>query len=180
MSRLDPVKNLEGLIDAVAILRGEGRVVELDVAGGGPQEYLNSLMARVTSHGLERQVRWCGHVSGQEKVKLLAVADVFVLPSHSENFGVSVLEAMAAGLPCVLGRGVALANPLEEAGGGIAVDPSGEAIAAGLREYLDSPETRFHAGDAARHLVEREYSIETMASRLTGLYESVSVQDRKP
>ena len=60
--------------------------------------------------GLDARVTWPGLVLGEMKAALLRGAVAFVLPSYSENFGMAVAEALAAGLPCVVGRGVALAQ----------------------------------------------------------------------
>ena len=71
---------------------------------------------------------------------LLASASAFVLPSYSENFGLAVAEALAAGLPCVVSRGVALSAEIEKAGAGIVVDTTPEDIAAGLERLMDDPD----------------------------------------
>ena len=105
LSRIDPVKNLEGLLRALAILRREGLTPALLVGGAGESDYGGSLRDLARGEGVSDQVHWLGQVGGQVKADLLAAADVFVLPSFSENFGLAAVEALAAGLPCVLGRG---------------------------------------------------------------------------
>lgn len=173
LSRLDPKKNLEGLIDALALLRRHGARVSLSVAGSGAPAYMRALVDRVQAMGVERHVRWLGHVSGKEKAEVFAAADIFVLPSFSENFGVSVAEAMAQGIPCIVGRGVALADVIVQAGAGLSVDTDPESIAAGIRHYIASPEARVRSGAAARALAEREFSVSKMGERLVELYDSV-------
>jgi len=176
LSRLDPKKNVEGLLRALALLRHEGAKPELHIAGSGAAAYVASLEALAGTLGVRDQVHWLGFVAGQRKADLLAAADVFVLPSHSENFGIAVAEALAAGLPCVVGRGVAIAPMVVAAGAGVAVEPDPEAIAAGLRRYLGPPESRRAAGAAATELARREYSLERMGQRLAELYESIRRQ----
>lgn len=173
LSRLDPKKNLEGLIDALSVLRHQGAQVSLTIAGSGSPTYVRSLVDRVRSNGLERDVRWLGQVSGEKKLDVLANSDIFVLPSFSENFGVSVVEAMAAGLPCVVGRGVALANAVVQAGAGLSVDTDAHSIAAGIKFYLASYELRATTGYAARDLAYCEFSTEIMGERLVQLYDSL-------
>jgi glycosyltransferase involved in cell wall biosynthesis len=173
LSRLDPIKNLEGLIDAVALMRSRGIDASVKIAGDGAANYVSGLKARAADRGVAKHFSWLGYVSGEVKARLLKSTDIFVLPSHSENFGVAVLEAMAAGMPCVVGRGVALATMLQKAGAGIAVDTSAEGIATGIQHYLDSEAERRRAGVAARELAEREFSMETMSKRLVDLYETV-------
>lgn len=173
LSRLSPVKNLEGLIRALGLLRREGQRPVLLIGGDGERGYIQQLYALAQADGVADQLRWLGYVSGDSKADLLAAADLFALPSFSENFGIAVVEALAAGLPCVLGRGVALAGKVESAGAGVAVDPEPASIAMGLRQYLESAERRRTAGDAARRLARSDYSVERMGEQLVALYRSI-------
>lgn len=173
LGRLDPVKNVEGLLGALGRIRREGLRPTLLVAGDGPADYRRALESRAAAEGVAAQVHWLGEVRGQRKSGLLAAGDVFALPSFSENFGIAAAEALAAGLPCVLGRGVAIAGAVRDAGAGCAVEPTPEAIADGLRTYLTDPGLRASAGVAARVLAAREYSTQAMGRRLVALYESI-------
>jgi glycosyltransferase involved in cell wall biosynthesis len=173
LSRLHPKKNLEGLLRALGLLRREGMQPGLLIGGAGDGAYVGQLHALAREEGVADQLRWLGHVSGDSKADLLEAADLFVLPSFSENFGIAVVEALAAGLPCVLGRGVALAGKVESAEAGVAVDPEPASIAMGLRQYLESAERRRTAGDAARRLARSEYSVERMGEQLVALYRSI-------
>jgi glycosyltransferase involved in cell wall biosynthesis len=173
LSRLDPKKNVEGLLRALGSLRRAGLRPTLSMAGTGEVAYVGRLQALARAEELEPQVRWLGQVSGDTKAELLAMADVFVMPSFSENFGIAVVEAMAAGLPCVVGQGVGLSGAVVQAGAGVAVDTDAESIAAGLRRYLESADLRARAGEAARRLARTAYSCETMGGRLVALYESI-------
>jgi glycosyltransferase involved in cell wall biosynthesis len=89
LSRLDPKKNLEGLLEAVALLKGEFPSLRLLVAGDGTPEYVASLHARAETLGIAAQVVWAGHVEAESKAAAFAAADVFALPSYSENFGIA-------------------------------------------------------------------------------------------
>ncbi len=171
LSRIDPKKNLEGLIGALAMLarRGEGPV--LFVAGTGIEGYVESLRALATKMGIADSIVWLGHLSGEDKAAALAAAELFVLPSFSENFGLAAAEALAAGIPCVLGRGVAIAEDVTAAGAGIAVDPTPEAIADGVTFFLRDEARRAAASSAARRLAEQRYSTRRMGEELVALYE---------
>ncbi len=173
LSRIDPKKNFEGLLLALGILRREGVVPTLLVGGEGASEYLRGLRDIAQRERISDQVHWLGQVGGQVKDNLLAAANLFVLPSLSENFGLAAVEAMAAGLPGVLGRGVALSEDAKRAGAGVVVDPDPESIAAGLRHYLADPDARLAAGAAAIALFQEEFSLERMGERLEGLYRSI-------
>jgi glycosyltransferase involved in cell wall biosynthesis len=174
LSRLDPKKNLDMLIDAVAsspMLRSSCALV---VAGTGDPAYVVSLEARAASAGLSDQILWLGHVEGAEKRAALAAADVFVLPSSSENFGIAAVEALLAGVPCVLGTGVAIARDVEEAGAGVAVSPEPAAVSQALERIL-CPDTsiRHRMALAAARVAEQQFSASRMAEQLVTLYENV-------
>jgi glycosyltransferase involved in cell wall biosynthesis len=173
LSRLDPKKNLESLIDAVALLTAGQGPVQLVVAGAGDPGYVATLRARADARGIASRVQWLGHVEGDTKAHALASAQLFVLPSFSENFGIAAAEALAAGLPCVLGQGVAIAGDVASAGAGLAVAPDPASIAAGLQQLLDDAPRRDAMSLAARRLAVERFSAGAMAESLERLYAEV-------
>lgn len=108
------------------------------------------------------------------KASAFAKAKVFVLASHSENFGVAAAEAMAAGLPVVVSAEVALSSDVRAAGAGIIVERSPEAIAAALQEILDHPEQASVMGAAGIDMVGAKYSPAAIGRELRALYESIA------
>ncbi len=100
LARLVPLKNIEALIRATALLAAKGIDVQTEIAGSGPSE--SSLRALVLSLGVSERVRFLGWDADVKK--LLASWDLLVMPSLEEGFGLSVLEAMAAGRPVVASR----------------------------------------------------------------------------
>ena len=173
MSRLDPKKNVEGLREALALLAAEHSDLVLAVAGGGEPAYVASLKRHAGALGVADRVVWTGFLDGAQKAAALAGARVFVLPSYSENFGIAAAEALLAGLPCVLGRGVAIAAEVEAAGAGLAVEPVPAAVAAALDGYLRNETVRASAGEAARRFASQSYSMAAMRERLVALYRSL-------
>jgi glycosyltransferase involved in cell wall biosynthesis len=173
LSRLDPKKNVEGLIDAMALSDTLKRSTAFLIAGSGPRGYVDTLKARAAAAGIADHIVWLGHVAGARKSAAFAAADVFVLPSFSENFGIAAVEAMLAGLPCVVGHRVAIAKEIMCAGAGWAVTPDPRAIAEGLERIIENDDTRREMGRLALSFAEREYSTRTMAERLNTLYEEV-------
>ena len=163
------VKNLEGLLRAMTVLLRDGLAPTLLVAGTGDSDYVAGLRDLARREGIQDLVHWLGHVGGRAKDDLLAAADVFVLPSYSENFGMAALEAMAAGLPCILGRNVGLAEEVRSSGAGVIVDTNPESIAAGIRHFLLDPHARESSGAAGLALAQQNFSLERMgrASRLS-------------
>lgn len=173
LSRLDPKKNLESLLTALARLRVDGLKPTLQVAGSGRPEYVEGLRTLANSLGVSDQVRWLGEIDGDAKAALWAESDVFILPSFSENFGIAAAEALLAGLPCILGIGVAIASEAAIAGAAIAVAPDAESVARALRELLGDSDRCAQMSVRARELALREYSTETMGKRLVALYERI-------
>ncbi len=169
LSRLDPKKNVEGLLAALALLLDEPVRWEAFLAGDGDPVHVDFLKAIARRLQLDERVHWLGRVEGEAKARAFTNADVFVLPSHSENFGIAAAEALAAGLPCVLGEGVAIAADVSAAGAGVAVSPTPAAIAAGLRLIMDS-ETRERMSLAARQLAQERYSMPALGANLARLY----------
>jgi glycosyltransferase involved in cell wall biosynthesis len=173
LSRLDPKKNVEGLLEAVALLAGEWHGLRLVVAGDGAPHYVADLKALAASLRLSNRVTWAGHVDGDEKTAAFAAADVFVLPSHSENFGIAAVEALAAGLPVVLGKGVAIAKEVVRAEAGVAVDTDAQDIADGLRRIIGDGTNERIMSAKARELALERFSMQAMGAGLKQLYTEI-------
>jgi glycosyltransferase involved in cell wall biosynthesis len=174
LSRLDPKKNIEGLLRAFAELQEWRARANLIMAGDGPFEYLTELKELAGSLGIAQQVIWLGHVAGPYKAAVFATTDVFVLPSFSENFGIAAVEALLAGVPCVLGEGVAIAEAVEEAGAGLVTTPEPKDIARALEKLLGDAALRRHMGARGEAFAKREFSTRAMAEKLVALYEEIA------
>jgi glycosyltransferase involved in cell wall biosynthesis len=175
LSRIDPKKNLEALIDAIALSPVLRSAAALLIAGAGESVYVASLQRRAAAAGIADITVWLGHIDGAPKRAALAAADVFVLPSFNENFGLAAIEALLAGVPCVLGHGVAVAAEIAQAGAGVAVAPEPTAMAAALERLLAADGSlRQIMAERARSLAEREFSSARMAERLIALYADIA------
>ncbi len=111
-----------------------------------------------------------GLVEGEEKWRVLRAADVFVLPTRSENFGIVVAEALAAGVPVITTKGAPWAELVSENCGWwveVGVEPRAEA----LREAMGlTDEERRAMGENGRRLVERKYKWEAVGARMVEVY----------
>ena len=103
LSRLHPKKGIEALLEAWAEVRPEGWL--LSIAGAGDAAYAAGLEARARALHLGSEIRFVGELLGDAKLAAYAQADLFVLPTFSENFGVVVAEALACGVPVITTRG---------------------------------------------------------------------------
>jgi glycosyltransferase involved in cell wall biosynthesis len=179
LSRLDPKKNLEGLLAAFARCVARWPDVRLVVAGDGQRAYVDTLKALAAKLGVDDRVIWTGHIDGVAKASALAGAQLFVLPSFSENFGVAAAEALMAGLPCILGEGVAIAGQVAQAGAGWAVAPDADSIESALARALEDSDGRATMSHRARALARDFFSAQAMGVNLFRLYSGMKRQGQQ-
>ena len=169
LSRIHVKKGLEHLVDAAGILRDRGCAIRVAIAGTGDDEYVERLRSQSQRLGLEDVVQFIGFVSGTRKVSLYQAADLFVLPTHQENWGFVLLEALACGTALLTTKSVDIWPELESSGGAIILDRSGEAIADAVQPLLETPDRMTSMGEQGREWVLREQN----ADRVAGLYEQL-------
>ncbi len=173
LGRLTAKKRLDLVLDAFALVaRGDGKL-HLAVAGPDDEGIGAELRRRVRGLGLDRHVSLLGFVDGERKLALLRRSLAFVLPSEDENFGVAVVEAMAAGVPVVVTRGVGIHERIAEAGAGLVVPTEAPAVAAAIRRLADDPALSTRFGANARRLVEEHFSRKETGRRLEEMYVEV-------
>jgi glycosyltransferase involved in cell wall biosynthesis len=147
LSRVHPKKGVERLIEAVGLLKEQHKNLQLLVAGPGEEAYAKELKDLAQTSGIGQFTHFLGMVRGDVKLSLYELADVFVLPTHQENFGLVLPEALACGTPVVTTRGTDIWRELAEAGAKI-VDNEPRAIADAIAGLL--------ADDAAREQLGRQ------------------------
>ena len=101
LGRLDPKKGLEIMLDALTRLPPH---ITLDIYGTGEDAYRHTLLEMVRMLGLDARVHFHGEVLGPAKDAAFSQADLFVLPSFSENFGIVIAESLAHGVPVIASR----------------------------------------------------------------------------
>ena len=180
LSRLHYKKRPDLLLQALSCLAQQGYSFHLCLAGAGEPDYLNYLQSLIASLGLTAQTSVTGFVAGREKEILLQGADMFVLPSFSENFGVAVAEAMAAGLPVIITPDVQIAPDIARAKAGLIVEGEVEPVSAAIAQLLDSPELRQHLGDNGRQFAQSHYSWDAIAQQLAAVYTAILQQQPLP
>jgi glycosyltransferase involved in cell wall biosynthesis len=173
LSRIDPKKNLEGVLQALPLVLAKKLDVTLSIAGSGDPQYIKSLQSLTRDLAIDNHVNWLGYVEGERKSDILATASAFVLPSYSENFGIAVVEALAAGLPCLVSREVAISGEIDKAGAGIVVSTAPREIAAGIEKILGNERGITEMSVAARALASSAFSMDAMGARLEGLYRDI-------
>jgi glycosyltransferase involved in cell wall biosynthesis len=172
LGRLHPKKRLDLLLEAfLAVAPAEFKLL---VAGPDECGLWGSLAARfLRDPSAAGRVMRAGTVRGQDKVNLLAGADLFVLPSEHENFGVAALEALAAGTAVLLSPHVDLAGAVRSAGLGYTAPIRVEAWREELRRVLGDRQGLQRNADRSRRWVREHYAWEHVAAELTRRYQWV-------
>jgi glycosyltransferase involved in cell wall biosynthesis len=173
LGRLDPIKGIENLLHACATLKkagplGLGRPFSLTIAGAGDAAYTRALTDLVAALSLGDQVKLVGPVHGDEdKALLFAGADLFVAPSHRENFGIAIAEALAHGLPVIASRGTPWRG-LEERGAGLWVQNDPESLASAIVRASALPLAEM--GLRGRAWVQEAFSWDRAAADMIAVY----------
>ncbi|HTB98133.1 MAG TPA: glycosyltransferase family 4 protein [Terracidiphilus sp.] len=165
--RLEPIKGITHLLKAFAVLASERADVRLEIAGAGSLRA--SLEEESRRLAVADRVRFLGWRDDLPAV--MAGWDIFVLPSLDEGFGVSALEAMAAGLPVVASAVGGLCELVANGESGFLVSPASPGqIALRLRELIENALQREAMGTAGRERAQREFSLARMIDQTFDVY----------
>lgn len=178
LSRLDHIKGLDRLLPAISALAMGRDNFTMVIAGSGEREYEAHVRDLVLAHGLQEKVIFTGFVQGQDKMDLLRDADVFVLPSYHENFGIAVIEAMAVGAPVVISNNVGIHYEVTEYGAGIVTSCESGEIAHALSRLLENESLRRRMGENGRRLVWEKFTWGKIAVGLMELYKAILSQGK--
>lgn len=169
LSRLHPKKGLEDLIEAWAIVASHFPDWELRVVGPDEDKYRDKLLSQSRSLGLER-ICFPGPVYGVAKEKLIQDAEILILPTRSENFGIVIAEALAAETPVIVSKGAPWEGVVEHSCGWW-IDHGVEAISAALTSAMSlSYEDRKQMGRRGREWMLRAYSWGNVAEKMAEAY----------
>lgn len=173
LSRWHRKKNIDVLLDALALMKSEPWTLVL--AGSTDDAELETqVRSQIAALGLSDRVICPGHVRGESKDVLLQGADMFVLPSSSENFGIAVAESLVSGTPVLVSPGVDLATVVRELNGGRVCQPKAETLAETLRAMLrDVAGFDARTRQRLRTAAEAKFSWAANAAALERLYTSV-------
>ncbi|WP_413201397.1 glycosyltransferase, partial [Nostoc piscinale] len=170
LSRIHPKKGLDNLLYVWESLSNRFPEWHLIVAGADLIGYQNELEMLVESLKLKSQVTFTGMLSGKLKYSALTNADVFVLPTHSENFGIAIAESLAYGVPVVTTKGAPW-QELETHNCGWWIEDNQQALAIALTEAMKmSSQERQQMGDRGKNLVQAKYSWNSIAKQMADFY----------
>lgn len=151
LSRIHRKKGCDILIEAFASLVARGSKLDLVVAGPDQDGLKAELIARATHLGVGDRIHWPGMLKGEQKWGAFRACEAFILPSHSENFGIVVAEALACGKPVLTTNKVNIWREIEEDGAGLIADDTEPSVTRMLKDFSTlSAERRREMGKAAR------------------------------
>ncbi|MFE1747916.1 hormogonium polysaccharide biosynthesis glycosyltransferase HpsP [Coleofasciculus sp. H7-2] len=177
MSRIDPKKGLNLLIPALEKLLEEGANFHFVLAGGNPQDpaYENKIREQLQASRLGDRTTITGFVTGESKTALLQDADLFVLPSYYENFGIAVAEAMCNGTPVVISDQVYIWEEIQQAEAGWVCACDVDSLTEQLRDSLADASERQRRGINAQEYALKNYSWKAIAQATIKAYEKIII-----
>jgi len=173
LGRINFKKGLDLLAQAFGRIARELTDVHLLIAGPDSDGYAAKVRLWLSEQGVLDRTTFTGMVEGEAKAEALAESAMFVLPSYTENFGIAVVEAMAAGLPVVISNRVNIWREIATARAGLVVNTDAGEVADAMRALLASPEHAAEMGRNGERLAREHFSWESAGGRLMELYADV-------
>lgn len=174
LSRIEPKKGLDLLIPALETLL-ETLNFHFILAGSNPQnpKYERKIQEQIQASPLGKITTITGFVTGDLKASLLQNADLFVLPSYYENFGIAVAEAMVAGTSVVISNKVQIWEDIQQAEAGWVTSCEVEDLTETLREALANSSERQRRGRKGKEFALEHYSWKAIAQQTIQAYETI-------
>lgn len=172
LSRIHPKKGTDLLIEAFARICDQDPRLHLVIAGPDQVGWQEALHQRATELQIAERITWTGMLSGDLKWGSFHSAELFCLPSHQENFGIAVAEALACCLPVVIGKPVNIAGEVTAAQVGFVVEDSIDGTVKGMTNWLNlNAETQAQFREQARQLFQSKFEITQSSRNLRGILE---------
>ena len=175
LSRIEPKKGLDILIPALEKVLATGLNFQFILAGSNPQdpEYETKIKQQIQSSALAEKTIISGFVTGEIKTALLTKADLFVLPSYYENFGIAVAEAMAVGTPVIISKGIYIWEDVEAAEAGWVGNGTIDEISSLIETALTNPQECQRRGLNAQNYALTYYSWDAIAQQMIQAYQGL-------
>lgn len=173
LSRIHPKKGIPFLIEAVALLKEQMQGYVVRIVGPGDSKYIKDLQGMTRNLGVEDIIHFEPPVFGPQKWELYRSADLFVLPTYSENFGIVVAEALACGTPVITTHGTPWED-LDSYHCGWWIEVGTDALVKALKCFIDCDDNSLQAmGLRGRRLIQEKYSSEQMSEAMLSLYQNM-------
>jgi len=172
LGRIDPKKGFDLLAAALAQVKLVFPDAHLVIGGADLRGYLDTARGFFKKADCLSSVTFTGLLEEEMKNSALSAADIFVMSSYSEGFSMAILEAMAAGLPCIITKGCGFPGGNKRRAA-IIVDIDSSALAQGLLQCLSDPQEAGALGARARELILEEYTWENIAFKAIDMYNTI-------
>lgn len=173
LGRINQKKGIDLLIEAFNMFSKESDLYLVIAGEDDGDGYRNTVEKWVKSYGLENRVIFTGLLQGVDKLSAFVDAEVFVLPSYSENFGMAVVEAMACGTPVVISDRVGIAREVQRNNAGVIVETDAKSIYAGIKKILDDANLRKQISENGKKMVKKYYDTDIVADKMIEMYQEV-------
>ncbi len=181
LSRIHPKKACDNLIKAFASIASDYKDVDLVFAGPDQTGWQKNLEKLAKTCGVDQRVHWAGMTYGGKKIEAFAHAEAFILPSHQENFGIVVAEALSMYTPVLISKKVNIWREIVDDTAGLACEDTVEDTSRMLREFMSlSDEKRAMLKSATRPCYEKRFSVEAAAADLATVLQNAIEASRIP
>jgi len=171
--RLSFKKGMDILAQAFIRAAREEKDIHLLLAGPDTEDYGKKIQDWLAEAGMQEKATFTGALTGEDRFSALHEAEVFVLPSYTENFGQAVAEAMACGVPVVISDRVNINPAVEAAEAGLVVPCDAQRTAAALLLLLQNPALSRQMGARGRQWVRENLAENAVGERMIQLYEKI-------
>ena len=179
LGRIHPIKGIDNLLMAWKEVQNIHQDWILEIVGPDNYNYLSELHRIIKNLQLKRVI-FSEEIHGEEKNKKYQSADLFILPSHSENFGVSVAEALSNGIPCIVSKGAPW-KMLDEKKAGWWIGNSVEMLTKKLISILSTSNSELESmGLNGRNLVTEDFNWNKVSAMMTEVYSWILTRENKP
>jgi glycosyltransferase involved in cell wall biosynthesis len=173
LSRIHPQKGIDLFIDVVSEIKVKLNDYQIIIAGEGEKSYIDSLNTKISRLNLQNIFRFVGGVYGDDKWNLYKNVDFFVLPTQSENFGLSIAESLASGTPVITTKGAPWED-LNTYNCGMWIERSKEELKKAILQMISLDSLSLQKmGENGRKLIEDKYSSKMMATRMMAMYHDI-------
>ena len=175
LSRIHPKKGVDLLIEAFAAVSSSDPRLQLVIAGPDQVGWQAALQQRAAELGIAERITWPGMLSGELKWGAFRCAELFCLPSHQENFGIVVAEALSCGLPVAIAEPVNIACEVAAAGAGLVHADTAVGTTEALRQWLVMPaQEKASMGQRSEQLFRERFDFASVARNLLPVLEAAT------
>jgi glycosyltransferase involved in cell wall biosynthesis len=176
LGRIHRKKGCDLLIDAFAKVAADDPDLDLVMAGPDQQHWSDKLKRTAERAGIGKRVHWPGMVTGDAKWGAFFGAEAFILPSHQENFGIAVAEALACSKPVLLADKVNIAEDIAQDGAGLMELDTAAGTLRLLQGWISmSAQERREMAEQAYQCFHRRYDMRENAKAIIRLFETATV-----